>query len=156
MSKNPHDDTGWSKEWPAERGFYWTRDTPDDTNILLVEVNRNRLTICGDDRHRNVNEAFVDSEFLGPISPSDFEQLVRLRDWKESAMKLLSRYDSIAETFGGKLGSLKVDNLERGVERLRKAASNALKYLEDTGESCRTSDLVTALREALPHTGEKS
>ena len=40
--------------------------------------------------------------------------------------------------------------------RLRLAASDALTYLEDTGESCRTSDLIAALREALAHTGGES
>lgn len=78
--------TGWPKGWPNKRGFYWTRDTPDDTNILLVEIQANRLTICGDDRHRNVREAFEDSEFLGPISPSDAEQLMELRKACKAAL----------------------------------------------------------------------
>lgn len=43
----------------------------------------------------------------------------RQRAWKESAMTLLTRYDNLAETFGGKLGSSKVTNLETGVAALR-------------------------------------
>lgn len=34
-------------------------------------------------------------------------------------------------------------------DALRKAAEDALRYFEDTGESCRTADIVTALRRAL-------
>lgn len=41
------------------------------------------------------------------------------RAWKESAMSLLTRYDDLAETFGGQLGSSKVTNLEVGVAALR-------------------------------------
>lgn len=43
----------------------------------------------------------------------------RQRAWKESAMTLLTRYDNLAETFDGKLGSSKVTNLENGVAALR-------------------------------------
>lgn len=98
-------------------------------------------------------------------SPPDFEQLQRLRDWKESAMTLLSRYDSIAEMFGGKLGSSKIDNLERAVERLRSAARNAMEWMswwvESEGADIpdgvpSTPEILAALREALTHTGEQS
>lgn len=39
--------------------------------------------------------------------------------WKREAIALLERYDAVAETFGGELGSSKVTNLERGVAELR-------------------------------------
>lgn len=61
----------WRKGWPEVDGFYWSRETPNDMNILLVEIHRNRLTICGGNK-LNVKEAFEgdDDEFLGPITPT--------------------------------------------------------------------------------------
>ena len=61
-------------------------------NILLVEVHRNRLTICGGNK-MNVKEAFAASEFLGPITPADTEQLVRWRDAVKSAVGWFEDYD---------------------------------------------------------------
>jgi hypothetical protein len=48
-------------------------------------------------------------------------EVAQLRSWKESAMSLLTSYDTIAKSFGGALGSSKVKNLERGVDQLREA-----------------------------------
>lgn len=46
------------------------------------------------------------------------------------------------------LGPLSPADAEQ-LSELRKAAGEALTYLEDTGESCRTHDLIAALRAAL-------
>lgn len=81
-------EAGWTKEWPSERGFYWARETPDDINVLLVEIHANRLTICGGTK-LNVKEAFEGSEFLGPLSPSDAEQLSELKKEYRTAMLAL-------------------------------------------------------------------
>lgn len=51
--------------------------------------------------------------------------------------------------FGGEwLGPITSEQAEQ-FDALRKAAEDALRYFEDTGESCRTADIVTALRRAL-------
>lgn len=48
-----------------------------------------------------------------------------LRQWKAEALPLLTRYDNLADTFGGELGSSKVTNLERGVAALREQLAEA-------------------------------
>lgn len=59
-------------------------------------------------------------------------QTVRvLRQWKAEALPLLTRYDNLAETFGGKLGSSKVNNLERGVTALREQLAQVEKERND-------------------------
>jgi hypothetical protein len=84
-STTTHTRERWGKEWPRENGFYWSRDHEADMNILLVEVHGNRLTICGGNG-RNVKEAFEATEFLGPITPSDTEQVIRLREGLEAIL----------------------------------------------------------------------
>lgn len=103
----------WTKEGPKIDGVYWWR-WPQNGQQIVFEVYGGKVFLGMQEQHPP-----TDGEWLGPIAPSDFEQLTRLREWKESAMTLLARYDSIAETFGGKLGSSKVDNLEQGVNQLR-------------------------------------
>lgn len=60
-------------------------------------------------------------------------EVAGLRDWKESAMNLLHDYDAIAEPFGGKLGSSKIQNLERGVAQLREALVNLTRACTPSG-----------------------
>jgi hypothetical protein len=54
---------------------------------------------------------------------NDSDRLITIIDeqgwWKESAMSILAEYDEIAESFGGKLGSSKMENLRDGIESLR-------------------------------------
>jgi len=45
------------------------------------------------------------------------EEIERLREWKASALPLLNQYDDIAERVGGLLGSSKVENLAKYVNR---------------------------------------
>lgn len=107
-------ETGWKKDWPTVTGYYWRRINASDLPTLVRIIGDTCRFTDGSSEGR-----YECYEFLGPLAATDFEQLARLREWKESAMTLLARYDSIAETFGGRLGSSKIDNLERGVSQLR-------------------------------------
>jgi hypothetical protein len=116
----------WSDEWPAENGFYWTRDREDETPIL-VEVHRNRLTICGGNG-RNVKEAFEASWFRGPITPDDFDE----RD------ALLVERDRLREALHGLIHSaefaLSTPGFIRGRDELKKSVHGAITLSGKEGE----------------------
>ena len=162
----PDTETGW-KKFPRADGYYWWAISGEVRLLEVIHSSKEAWTE-GDDTNQWDKAYHWTGKFLGPISPSDFEQLLRLRDWKESAMTLLPRYDGIAETFGGKLGSSKIDNLERGVKRLRKAVTLcAIPYEALLADSesrkwiapevwAAIENAVAALREALANTGEQS
>ena len=73
-------------------------------------------------------QASADRSFLAHARV-DIDALIRdwraLQRWKAEALPLLTRYDNLAETFGGKLGSSKVTNLEVGVAALREQLNTA-------------------------------
>lgn len=74
----PDTETGWTKEFPAIDGYYWMRFAPDDRCPMPVRYDNGYMHEIGvaDDMRwvRDTEKA----EFL-PASPSDFEQLIRLR-----------------------------------------------------------------------------
>lgn len=146
---------GWTRKFPTAYGIYWAR-TPKAAKAFLMEFDRygnwhfgSEVSTFDDELKRS------DYEWLGPISPSDTEQLIRLRDWKESAMTILAQYDAVADSFGGRLGSSKMENLERGVEQLRKIAKEALRFRSEMNGPCNHEEYMTKLctqceiREAL-------
>lgn len=169
MSTKPDSDTGAFGKYHVLRfdGSHYSYECP--RGLLASgpwELRPHYCTgvCCG----RELVEQSTLDEAIEKARASDFEQLIRLREWKESAMTLLSRYDSIADTFGGKLGSSKIDNLERGVARLRKAATlcaipyeallvdrESRKWIAPEAWTA-IENAVAALREALAHKEEKS
>lgn len=105
----------WSDEFPeVEETFYWVRHKQNhaDLNVGLLR-DRTLLLAEGGSMSKSTRKDF---EFL-PASPSDFEQLIRLR---KAAGDLLAAMDQLPMRFGS------------------------------------TEQSVTALREALGHTGGKS
>lgn len=79
MSTKPDSDTGWTAS-PAQ-GFYWWRlDANDPPDPVLVEnglAEGKSISVYG-------------GEFLGPISPDDFEQLIQLRNAAQDAERFLA------------------------------------------------------------------
>lgn len=70
-------ETGWTRNTPTENGIYWYRldaqSLPDIVQVHDDDVYyTGEATACGLANH--------DDEWLGPLSPSDFEQLIRLRE----------------------------------------------------------------------------
>jgi hypothetical protein len=112
-------ETGWTDRYPHKPDtgdeYYFVR-RKDRKDVVVMGFSMGKAWLNGVSYEPSELRSHL---FLGPLKPEDLQQLTRLRDWKESAMTLLSRYDSIAETFGGKLGSSKIDNLEQGVKQLR-------------------------------------
>lgn len=84
----PDTDTGWSKEFPTADGYYWMRFAPDDRCPMPVRYDNGYMHEIGvaDDMRwvRDTEKA----EFL-PASPSDFEQLIRLRKAAGVSQKLI-------------------------------------------------------------------
>lgn len=75
-------ETGWSKEFPQVDGDYLCRINEHDLSPVSFRMENGAIYEygCGknlrSDYHRNAK----DYEFLGPFAPSDFEELVRLRE----------------------------------------------------------------------------
>lgn len=70
-------ETGWTKEWPTVDGVYWYR--LDSASVAdVVEVCRGDVYYAGDGVGVSVRN-HDGGEWLGPISPSDAEQLIELR-----------------------------------------------------------------------------
>lgn len=85
----PDTDTGWAKGWP-ENGNYWRRSDPSDApQLVRIQGAAYRLLEKGTYglRGEHINSGMAAQirdpesyEYLGPISPDDFEQLLRLRE----------------------------------------------------------------------------
>lgn len=86
MSTKPDTGTGWSKEFPSLRygSWFWLRDGPDAEPRLVQ--------LCGGyNFYEPMGIVGPTTEYLGPISPSDFEQLRRLRKAVEAARTWICR-----------------------------------------------------------------
>lgn len=71
--------TGWTRKFPMTLGDYWLRFTDPPSDVCIVEVNNRgvfQAGVVGDIRNR---VAIDECEWLGPLSPSDAEQLSELR-----------------------------------------------------------------------------
>jgi hypothetical protein len=72
--------TGWSKEFPAVRAVrerYWIRA---GKQLTILQVNPSGRHEAVGSNTKYLASDFHGWEFLGPISPADAEQLVRLRE----------------------------------------------------------------------------
>ncbi len=81
----------WKRGVPSIDGYYWMRLDPKDDNPMPVrweKLNLHEIGVDGDlRRYMDIHAA----EFLGPITPSDSEQLVRLREVAEHVLTYLDR-----------------------------------------------------------------
>lgn len=71
-------EANWSNTAPTVDGVYWWRFGADDDEPEAHRVIAGVGYYAGTDPPEPIGN--YDGEWLGPISPSDFEQLVRLRD----------------------------------------------------------------------------
>ena len=147
MSTKPDSETEWSKEFPLEReGHWWMRYNDGSVDTFhLNEYNSARP------------ENFLDvAEWLGPISPSDFEQLIRLRkaafttiERLDAERKRLCGYCEGEERWGHLWDAVALDHVwNREGDKFN---GQRLK--------CRAKEIqsaIAALREALAPKGEKS
>lgn len=68
-------ESGWSREWPSITGYYWRRINEQDyPSLVRIVGDECRFT---DGSHEGRYECY---QFLGPLSPADTDQLVRLRE----------------------------------------------------------------------------
>lgn len=73
-------ETGWTTEWPAVNGIYWARwQSTVSVNTFIVEVIGKRFYMTGRSLICPNHETPAPYEWLGPLSPSDAEQLIELR-----------------------------------------------------------------------------
>lgn len=73
-------ETGWTKEFPTVSGIYWARwPSSVSVNTFIVEVIGRKFYMTGRSLICPNSETPYPDEWLGPISPADFEQLIRLR-----------------------------------------------------------------------------
>lgn len=91
-------ETGWTKDWPVDAdAFYWKRDSLGRYRDLPAHVDHDRVIGLFDHSYTPRGDIEGDIELLGPISPSDFEQLTRLR---EASLKLIQRFEREYQEYG--------------------------------------------------------
>lgn len=83
-------ETGWTKEFPKADGYYWWAIS-GEVRLLEVILGQREAWTQGDDTNQWEKAYYWTGKFLGPISPSDAEQLMELR----SAMRF--QYDALCE-----------------------------------------------------------
>lgn len=110
---------GWRRRVAAdgETIKYWTKRALDFEGAM-IRLERENERVLGLLRSSEKAGVAVD------------DQVASLMEWKESAVTLLTRYDDIAATFPGVLGSSKVENLENGVKELRLALDQAVEVYD--------------------------
>lgn len=74
----PDSETVWTKEFPHKIGFYWCRT--EQYRELPAEFDGRSVSTLYGVRLFADDVLGLQPEFLGPISPSDFEELIRLRE----------------------------------------------------------------------------
>lgn len=77
-------ESGWTKEFPRVDGDYFTRDDEGDSWVIPVRISEGQVFefgLQGDCRH-----LYDNSEYLGPFTASDAEQLIELRKIAERAL----------------------------------------------------------------------
>lgn len=88
---------GWTKEFPQVEGFYFARRTQTNAPALtVIEVWQYEDEWYA---YRFANQDDIEAkefirslyEYLGPISPSDFEQLIRLRNAAEQMLTAVGK-----------------------------------------------------------------
>ena len=84
----PDSETGWTDEFPeVEEKFYWMRHKQNHADINVGLLRDRTLLLAEGTTHSKSRRR--DFEYL-PASPSDFEQLLRLRKAARNAMKWMS------------------------------------------------------------------
>lgn len=88
-------ETGWSKHFPKAQGWYWVRSGPIGLPVAveffpaLMDRRQPMVRYPGKSGFMVAVAEEGKPEWLGPISPSDFEQLTRLRNDIEEAREVI-------------------------------------------------------------------
>ena len=124
MTTKPDSDSRWGKEFPQVEGFYFARRTqtnaPGLTIIQVWQYEDEWYAYRFANQNDIEAEDFIRSlyEYLGPLSPSDFEQLIRLRKVAALTLKMLDDAD-----YGLDVYSL-APNLRSAAKALREALTH--------------------------------
>lgn len=121
MSTKSDTDTGWKREWPTVNDYYFRRINERDIPSLVRIVGDTCRFSDGSSEGR-----YDCYEFLGPVTASAFEQLIRLRAAGQDA-----------------------------IETIQKLV-NVLDLKTQRGMAIDADRVASALNEALVHTGEQS
>lgn len=90
--------SGWSKEFPKVQGSYWARRLQTgqpEPKVIEVCCDAGEWFAYRAGNARDIDPAkFIESEyeFLGPISPSDTEELFKLREAAENALTFMEKW----------------------------------------------------------------
>lgn len=88
-------ETGWTKEFPQEDGWYWSRRSGP---IRALCIHEGAVAYGSVWMQPKVNPTFfVNREWLGPLSPADAEQLVELRKALQIAIPIVRHYGKLLE-----------------------------------------------------------
>jgi hypothetical protein len=86
-------EAGWSKTLPEQQGWYWVRSGPSGLPAAveffptMMDRRRPMVRYPGKDGFMVALAEGPNPEWLGPLTPADTEQLVRLRDAAAVALK---------------------------------------------------------------------
>jgi hypothetical protein len=81
----------WSKEWPqVDDKFYWMRDVEGRYRDRPVHVSGDKLLAIFDHSYFDRRNIEGQVEFIGPITPTDAERLVKLEQAARKAVNLMS------------------------------------------------------------------
>lgn len=105
----PDGETGWSKEWPTVDDYYFRRINQWDIPSLVRIVGDTCRFTDGSSEGRH--ECY---EFLGPVTASDFEQLIRLREIASRAVDVLNVVNA----------HMKLDYAKQVADELREALAH--------------------------------
>ena len=108
------DDQTTPPPWVCEHPRDMSR-SPGPSPSIIRAGNRYPLAHC-------YGNNFADGDFI-VFARNHWSALIAAVNWKEEALPLFHRYSELAMSFEGKLGSSTVDNLERGVAKLREQAT---------------------------------
>ena len=153
MSTKPDSDTGWSKEFPQVEGFYFARRTqtnvPGLTVIQVWQYEDEWFAYRFANQDDIEAKDFVRSlyEYLGPLSPSDFEQLIRLQKVAAKAQAFLGAINTDIQT---------EPRPRCEILEISESAGDGGSYNHALLDTVELMETVSALREALTHTGERS
>lgn len=81
----------WSKQWPKIEGWYWVQDYYQRPEVFWFA--KGTASETGSE-HGFAPDELAHCEFLGPITPADFEEIVQLREQRDSLLAAVKRAET--------------------------------------------------------------
>ena len=155
-------ETGWTKRTPALDGMYWWRADERDYEPEMHEIADGKVYRMESRRSESADN--YGGEWLGPISPSDTEQLAELQ--REALKGIcvycgeIQEYESLEQKSGKEGNRIRVEHIKQCPQRpelklityceeLQVVANAALRWLEGGGEVDTIDHIKDRLRAAL-------